>query len=171
MNIIKDKLTTFFRFQIILISIFEWFKKFFHNFTYFVIIIISMLSLFECITRSSSLSIEQTKLFAIVYWIFYLSDFLRIFMSFKYALILLRYSSTDGVLFLRNVTFVFNTIVTAKITYSHWFIIIFFFFIPKKSSDICKYYIFNSFIFFSCLKTFLIFLIILSIMLSFLFLL
>ena len=61
---------------------------------------ISMVSLFECITRSSSLSKEEIKLFAIVNRIFHLSDFLRIvIMSFKYGLILLRYSLTDNVLF------------------------------------------------------------------------
>ena len=48
-------------------------------------IMISMLVLFECITRSSSLSIE-IKLFAIVKWIFNMSDFWRLFiMSFKYG--------------------------------------------------------------------------------------
>ena len=61
---------------------------------------ISMLSLLECITRSSSLSMEEIKLTAIVNPI-HVSDFLRLFMvSFKYGLILLRYSSTDSVLFL-----------------------------------------------------------------------
>ena len=60
-----------------------------------------MLSLFECITRSSSLSMEEIMLFAIINWTFHVSDFLRLFMmSFKYGLILLRYSSTDIVLFL-----------------------------------------------------------------------
>ena len=50
---------------------------------------------------SSSLSIEETKLFAVVNWIFHMSDFLRLFMvSFKYGLISLRYSSTDNILFL-----------------------------------------------------------------------
>ena len=60
-----------------------------------------MLSLFECIAGSSSLSMEEIKLFAIVNWIFHVSEFLRLFMmSFKYSLILLRYSSTDSVLLL-----------------------------------------------------------------------
>ena len=60
-----------------------------------------MLSLFECITHSSSLSLEEIKLIAIFNWIFHVSDFLRLFMmSFKYGLILLRYSLTDRVLFL-----------------------------------------------------------------------
>ena len=59
-----------------------------------------MLLLSECITCSSSLSMEETKLFAIVNWIFPVSNFLRLFMmSFKYGLISLRYSSTDSVLF------------------------------------------------------------------------
>ena len=59
-----------------------------------------MLLLSECITCSSSLSMEETKLFAVVNWIFPVSNFLRLFMmSFKYGLISLRYSSTDSVLF------------------------------------------------------------------------
>ena len=60
-----------------------------------------MLSLFECITRSPSLSLEEMKLVAIVNLIFHVSDFLGFFVvSFKYGLILLRYSSFDSVLFL-----------------------------------------------------------------------
>ena len=44
---------------------------------------------------------EEIKLFAIVNWIFHMSDFLGLFMMpFKYGLILLRNSSTDSVLFL-----------------------------------------------------------------------
>ena len=62
------------------------------------LIMISMLSLFECITCSSSLSLEEIKLIAIVNCISNVSDFLRLFMmSFKYGVILLRYSSTDKV--------------------------------------------------------------------------
>ena len=41
-------------------------------------IMISMLSIFECITRSSSLSMKKIKLIAIVNWIFHVSDFLRV---------------------------------------------------------------------------------------------
>ena len=53
-----------------------------------------MLSLFECITRSSPLSVEEIKLFVIVNWVFNVSDFLRLFMiSFKYGLMLLRWGS------------------------------------------------------------------------------
>ena len=60
-----------------------------------------MLSSFECITCSLSLSMEEIKLFAIGNWIVHLSDFLRRFMMFfKYGLILVRYSSTDSVLLL-----------------------------------------------------------------------
>ena len=67
----------------------------------FSLIVISMLSLFECITRSPSLSLEEIKLVAIVTLIFHVSDYLGLFMvSFKYGLILLRYSSFDSVLFL-----------------------------------------------------------------------
>ena len=65
------------------------------------LIMISMLSLFECTTCSSSFSIEEIKLFAIANWIFQIPDFSRLLMlSFKHGLILLRYSSTDSVLFL-----------------------------------------------------------------------
>ena len=60
-----------------------------------------MLSLLECITCFSSLSLEDIKSIAIFNWIFQVEDFLRLFMmSFNYGLILLRYSSTDNVLFL-----------------------------------------------------------------------
>ena len=60
-----------------------------------------MLSLFECLTCSSSLSLEKMKLIAIVNYIFHLLSFFSLFMiSFKYDLILLTYFSTDIVLFI-----------------------------------------------------------------------
>ena len=93
-----------------------------------------MLLLIECITRSSSLSMEEIKLFAIVNWIFHVSKFLRLLMmSFKHDLILLRYSSTDSF-------------------FSYWFIIIFFLML-KKIFNISKYSIFNYFSFFFSSKT------------------
>ena len=47
-----------------------------------------MLSFFECITRSRSLPMKEIALFAIVNWIFHVSDFLRLFMmTFKYDFI------------------------------------------------------------------------------------
>ena len=62
---------------------------------------ISVLSLFECFRRFSSVNLKEIKLISIVNWIFQASDFLRSFMkSFKYGLILLRYYSFDSVLFL-----------------------------------------------------------------------
>ena len=62
---------------------------------------ISMLSLFECFRRFSSINLKEIKLISIANWIFQESDFLRSFMkSFKYGLILLRYYSFDSVLFL-----------------------------------------------------------------------
>ena len=83
---------------------------------------ISMVSLFECITRSSSLSKEEIKLFAIVNRIFHLSDFLRlVIMSFKYGLILLRYSLTDNVLFsslLLSYSFFFFFLIFCRVVYS-----------------------------------------------------
>ena len=60
-----------------------------------------IIALLLCITHSSSLPLEETKLVAIVNWIFHVSDFFRLFMmSFKYGLILLIYSLTESVLFL-----------------------------------------------------------------------
>ena len=67
------------------------------------LIMIYMLKLFECITCSSSLSLNKIRLFAIVNWLFHVSIFLRLFMmSFQYGLILKRYCLTD-VLFLSPV--------------------------------------------------------------------
>ena len=64
---------------------------------------ISMLSFFESITHSSSLSLPELKLMAIANWVFHVLDFLRLFMMcFKNGLYLLRYSSTDSVLFLSS---------------------------------------------------------------------
>ena len=52
------------------------------------LIVISVLSLFECFTRSPSVSLEELKLIAIVKWIFHVSYFLRSFViswfKFKY---------------------------------------------------------------------------------------
>ena len=100
LNIIKDKLFT------VVDSKSFWYLFLIESTSSFItwsgwsLILISMLLLFECITCSSSLSMEEIKLFAIVNWIFYVSVFLRLFMSFKYLVILLRYSSTVSVLFL-----------------------------------------------------------------------
>ena len=84
----KNKLTTFYRFWFILISIFEWFKKFFMISSAPSLIMIFMLSLFECITCSSSLPIDELKLIAIVNWTFHVSNFLKLLMTcFKYNLL------------------------------------------------------------------------------------
>ena len=60
-----------------------------------------MLTLFDCIRHSSSISpLEEIKLIVIVNWIFHVWNVLRSFMIyFKYGLTLLRHSSTDSVLF------------------------------------------------------------------------
>ena len=77
------------------------FKMFFNNFICFIINPDFYAITFECITRSSSLSLEEIKVIAIVNGIFHVSDFSRLFiMSFKYGLTILRYSSADRVLFL-----------------------------------------------------------------------
>ena len=57
-----------------------------------------MLSLFECMTCSLPLPLEEIRLIATVNSIFHLSDFLRLFMSFEYSSTVLRYSSTYSVL-------------------------------------------------------------------------
>ena len=64
-----------------------------------------VLSFFELhITHSSSLSLEEIKFLAIVNWIFYVSDFSKLFMmammAFKYDLTSSRYYLNDRVLFL-----------------------------------------------------------------------
>ena len=62
-----------------------------------------MLSNFECIIHSSLLSLEKNQIVT-VNSIFPVSNFVRlILMSFKYGLILLRYSLTDSVLFLSSI--------------------------------------------------------------------
>ena len=61
MNIIKDQLTTLHRFQIMLISVFKESKSSFITSAASSFIITSVLSLFECIAGSSSLSMELLK--------------------------------------------------------------------------------------------------------------
>ena len=77
------------------------------------LIVIFMLSLFECITCSSSVSLWKAKLIAIVSWTIYVSGFLRSFLiSFKYQLILLRYSSTDNCYYKKKLPLlVYNNLV------------------------------------------------------------
>ena len=88
MNIIDDKITTFHWFQIILISIFfSVNQKVFVTSSALSITMTSILFLLEYIRRSSSLYIEEIKLFANVNWISQVSDILRLFiMSFQYGL-------------------------------------------------------------------------------------
>ena len=62
---------------------------------------ISMLSLSECVTNSSPVSLEDLMITAVVKWILHVSDALRSFMiSFNYGLILLTCFSIHSVLFL-----------------------------------------------------------------------
>ena len=94
------------------------------------------------------INLEEIKLIASVNWISDLSDFLRLhMMSFNYGLILSRHSTISI-----TVTFIFNIIITPKIRYSYWFMIIFLFLL-KKSPNISNYAIFNCFV--SNLKRFL----------------
>ena len=102
MNTIKDKITTsHWCFQSNLISAKKWSKTFFYIIICIVINHEFCVIIFKCITCSSLFFLEEIKIIVIVDWIFYVQDFLRSFMiSFKYGLILLRYSSVDTVLFL-----------------------------------------------------------------------
>ena len=145
-----------------MVPIFRWIKKFFNNFIcfitnhdFYVIPFCMHYMLFIII-------IFRRKKKKLLYWIFHVPDFLRLFMvPFKYGVILLRYSSTNSILFFITFAFVFDTIITPKIIYSFWFIIIFsFFFILKKILNISMYYIFNSFNSFFSIKRFFIFLIV-----------
>ena len=103
LNTIKCEITIFhWNFQPNLIPWKKWFKKFFYNFICLIINHDFDVVIFWIITRSSSLSLKERKLIAIINWIFHASDFLRFFMiSFNYGLILLRYLSTNNVLFLQ----------------------------------------------------------------------
>ena len=108
---------------------------------------ISLLSLFKYITHSSSLSMQEIKLFGIVSLIFLVSDILGLLLiSFKYGLILLTYSLTDTVLFLSLL--LSPIIVTEKITYLYWFLLVFFFFMLKRIFNISNFSIVNCFSFF-----------------------
>ena len=51
----------------------------------------SMFGIFECTMCPSSVSSEEIKPISTADWIFRVLDFLRLFMSFKYGLILLGY--------------------------------------------------------------------------------
>ena len=89
------------RFQIILISIFKWIKKLFSNFVCFIINHDLYVITFSMHYMLLIIIYRRSKVVAIVNWIFHMSDTLGLFMIFfNYGLILLRYSSTDRVLFL-----------------------------------------------------------------------
>ena len=100
MNIIKDN-QTFIDSKLFWYLFFSQLKRSNITSSASSLIMISMVSLFKRITYSSSLSMEEVKLFAIVNWIYHASGFLRLtIMSFKYGLFLLGYSWPDSVLFL-----------------------------------------------------------------------
>ena len=97
----------------------DW-KSFSITSSVLLLIVTFMLSFFECITRSSSLSLEDIKLIAIVNWFFHVSYFLRSFMIFfRYGLNLLTYSTTNSVFFLSPL------LSCSRVTYSYWFIMLF----------------------------------------------
>ena len=91
-------------------------KKFVSNFICFIINY-DLLSLFDCIIRSSSLwNLQEIKLIANINWIFHEWDFMIWYMiCFKYGLILLRYSLTDSVFISHyRKAVIFNIIVIQK---------------------------------------------------------
>ena len=92
------------------------------------LIIISLLLHFESIKNYLSVSLEDITLIANIKWIFYASDFLRLFISFRYRLISLRSSLIDS--FFSIITFsIFNIIVATKFTDPYWLLLIFFLFL------------------------------------------
>ena len=115
-----------------------------------------MLLLFDYITRSSSLSLEEVKLSAIVNWIFHVSDFLGIFIIFfNFIKILFKWWWLNSI----KVTFI-NYYSKNYLIY--WFITIFFLML-KKVPNISNYSVLIAFfLFFFSLKTFFTFLIIVS---------
>ena len=96
MSTIKDKITS----SYIDVSSPTWYllrsdlKSFSVTSSGLSLIMISMLSLFQCITNSSQLSLEEIKLIATVNLVFHVSHFFRLFkISLKYGLILLKSNS------------------------------------------------------------------------------
>ena len=108
-------------------------KSSFINSSASLLIMISMLSLFESITRSSPLSMEEIKLFPIVNWVFHVSHFLKLFNVFQIWSNFIKISFNWQCFISITTTFVFSIIVTRKISYSYWFIIYFFFFFMLKN--------------------------------------
>ena len=101
MNIIETKLLLFVNSKSFWYLFLSQSKSCFITSSASTLIMIYMLSLFEWMAHSSSLSIKEMKLFAIVNWIFHILDVLRLcMMSFNYGLILCRYSLTNSVLLL-----------------------------------------------------------------------
>ena len=87
---VKDKISAFHQF---FVSRNKWFKKLLNKFICFFINYDFYAIIFECITCSSSMSIEEIKLIAIGNWIFYVLEFLRVFiMPVKYGSVSLTYS-------------------------------------------------------------------------------
>ena len=130
MNTIKYEITTsywFFKSNFLFFN--NWIKKFFSNFIcsiinydFYAINFWMHYALFIIIFR-------RNKVNWYFYCIFHVSDFLRLFISFKYSQILLRYASTDGVFL--SPLLLHSIFSTPKITYSYWLIIIFFFKLRK----------------------------------------
>ena len=88
-------------FQTNLVSWKKWVEMLINNFICIIIWHNFYIVALRVITCSSSTSLEETKLIAIVNWIFHVSDFWRlIIISLKYGLILCKCSFTDRFLLL-----------------------------------------------------------------------
>ena len=92
MDIIEDKTTTFhYFFKLFWYLLTTDLKSYSITLSASLLILISMLSVVECIIRSSSLSSSEKIKPIVIHWILELSDILRLFMiSFNDALILLK---------------------------------------------------------------------------------
>ena len=120
------------------------------------LIMISLFSLFECITCYSSSFLAEIKLIAIVNWIFQVSGLLRLFMmSFKYGLILFGYSPIESVLFLSPLLSYWRLNYLLKKSYL-LLMVYHNLLYAKKVPNISKYSFFNCFLFFFQTKRFLI---------------
>ena len=92
---------------------------------------ISISSFFECITHSSSVSLEEMKLIAIVIEF----SMYQIFLDYLWYLSSMVYFhqvffDRQAFIFITIIS-IFDVIVTVNVTYSYWFVKIFFFLLKK----------------------------------------
>ena len=91
------------------------------------LIMISMLSLFECITWFLSVSLEDIKLIASVNWNFYTSKILKIINVSQVCINFVKVFFDWYSFIFITMTFIFNIFVRVKVTHLYCFIITIFF--------------------------------------------